>query len=91
MNIGQAIVNIRRKKHMRQKMLAEKMGISANALVVLEKGRAWPSAATIGRLSAALDVPQSFILLYAIDDYDIPDTKKDIFKSLLEPLKEYLI
>ena len=91
MNIGQAIVTIRKKKHMKQKMLAEKMGMSSNALVALEKGQAWPSAATIGRLSAALDVPQSFILLYAIDDNDIPDTQKDIFKSLLEPLKEYLI
>ena len=91
MNIGQAIVAIRKKKHMKQKRLAEKMGISANALVALEKGRAWPSATIIGRLSAALDVPQSFILLYAIDDDDIPKTKTVLFKSLLEPLKDYLI
>ena len=91
MNIGQAIVAIRKKKHMKQKRLAENMGMSTNALVALEKGRSWPSAAIIGRLSAALDVPQSFILLYAIDDNDIPDTKKTFFKSLLEPLKEYLI
>jgi transcriptional regulator with XRE-family HTH domain len=91
MNIGQAIVAIRKKKHIKQKMLAENMGMSTNALVALEKGRAWPSAATMSRLSAALDVPQSFILLYAIGDDDIPEAKKVFVKSLLEPLKDYLI
>ena len=91
MNIGQSIIAIRKKKHLKQKQLALKMDISVNALVTLEKGRAWPSAATMGKLSAALDVPQSFILLYAIDDDDIPKTKTVLFKSLLEPLKDYLL
>ncbi len=91
MNIGQAIVAIRKKKHIKQKMLEENMGMSTNALVALEKGRSWPSAATMDRLSAALDVPQSFILLYAIDDNDIPEAKRIMCKSLLEPLKDYLL
>ena len=67
MNIGQAIVTIRKARKMTQKELAERCGMSQNALVTLEKNRSHPSMETIKKLLAALDVPQSYILLYAIE------------------------
>ena len=91
MNIGQAIVTIRKARKMTQKELAERCGISQNALVELEKNRSRPAMATLKKLQAALDVPQSYIMLYAIEDCDIPEEKLMTAKQLLMPLREYLL
>ena len=91
MNIGQAIVTIRKARKMTQKELAERCGMSQNALVTLEKNRSHPTMETIKKLQAALDVPQSYILLYAIEDCDIPEDKLKTAKHLLTPLKDYLL
>lgn len=91
MNTGQAIITIRKARGMTQKELAKRCGISQNALVELEKNRSHPQMATLKKLQAALDVPQSYILLYAIEDSDIPEDKLKTAKHLLTPLREYLL
>jgi transcriptional regulator with XRE-family HTH domain len=91
MNIGQAIVTIRKARKMTQKQLAEKCGMSQNGLVALEKNRSRPPMETLKKLQKALDVPQSYIMLYAIEDIDIPEAKLETAKRLLLPLKEYLL
>lgn len=91
MNIGQAIVTIRKARKMTQKQLAERCGMSQNAIVSLEKSRSYPPMETIKKLQAALNVPQSFIMLYAIEDSDIPQEKLQTARLLLDPLREYLL
>jgi len=91
MNIGKAIIAIRKARKMTQKELADRCGLSRNALVSLEKNRSHPSMSTLKRLQAVLDVPQSYILLHSIEDVDIPKDKLTNAKLLLNPLKEYLI
>ena len=91
MNIGQAIVTIRKARKMTQKQLAERCGMSQNALVDLEKNRSRPAMATLKKLQEALGVPQSYIMLYSIEDCDIPEDKLKTAKQLLEPLREYLL
>ena len=76
---------------MTQKQLAERCGMSQNALVALEKNRSNPPMETLKKLQAALDVPQSYIMLYSIEDSDIPEEKLTTAKYLLEPLREYLL
>ena len=91
MDFGQAIVTIRKARKMTQKELAERCGMSQNALVDLEKSRSHPQIGTIKKLQAALNVPQSYFLLYAIEDSDIPEEKLKTAKHLLMPLKYYLL
>ena len=91
MNIGQAIVTIRKARGMTQKELAERCGMSQNALVSIEKNRSQPPMETMKRLQKALGVPQSYILLYSIEDCDIPEDKLRTAKYLLTPLREYLL
>ncbi len=91
MNIGQAIVTIRKARKMTQKQLAERCGMSQNAIVSLEKDRSHPPMETIKKLQAVLNVPQSFIMLYAIEDSDIPQEKLQTARLLLDPLREYLL
>lgn len=91
MNIGQAIVTIRKARKMTQKELAERCGMSQNALVAIEKDRSQPPMGTMKRLQEVLGVPQSYILLYSIEDCDIPEDKLKTAKHLLMPLREYLL
>ena len=87
MNIGQAIVAIRKKKGIKQKELAKMMGVSTNALLSLEKGKSWPTMATINKITESLSVPQSYLMLYSIEDGDVPKQ----YNQLLKPLQEYLL
>ena len=91
MDIGQAIVTIRKARKMTQKQLAERCGMSQNAIVSLEKSRSHPPMETIKKLQTALNVPQSFIMLYAIEDSDIPQDKLNNARLLLDPLRENLL
>lgn len=91
MNIGQAIVTIRKARKMTQKELADRCGMSQNAIVVLEKVRSYPPMETLKKLQSALGVPQSYIMLYAIEDGDIPTGKLQTARLLLDPLREYLL
>ena len=62
-----------------------------NALVDIEKNRSQPPMGTMKRLQEVLGVPQSYILLYSIEDSDIPEDKLKTAKHLLTPLKDYLL
>lgn len=91
MDMGQAIVTIRKARKMTQKELAERCGMSQNAIVALEKSQSYPPMETLKKLQAALDVPQSYILLYSIEECDIPQEKLQTARLLLNPLREYLL
>lgn len=91
MNIGKAIVALCKARGITRKELAERMGMSQNAITNLVKERSWPSALTMYKMTQALDVPQSYIMLYSIEDIDIPQEKRELFKLIIEPMKEYLM
>ena len=91
MNIGKAIVTIRKARKMTQKELAERCGMSQNAILSLEKSQSYPSMKTLKKIQTALDVPQSYLHLYAIEEQDIPTDKLQTAKLLLDPLREYLL
>lgn len=91
MNIGKAIVALCKARGITRKELAARMGISQNAMTNLVKDRSWPTAMTMYKLSQALDVPQSYILLYSIEETDIPNDKRDLFDLMVNPLRDYLM
>lgn len=91
MNIGKAIVTIRKARKMTQKELAGRCRMSQNAIVAIEKNRSQPPMETMKRLQEALGVPQSYILLYSIENCDIPEDKLKTARQLLRPLKDYLL
>lgn len=91
MNIGQAIKSLRQKSGMTQVQLADKCGMSKNALCSLETGKAYPPMATIKKLCQAFDIPQSFLLMASIEEQDIPEEKRVLYRALLVPLREELL
>lgn len=91
MNIGKAIVDLCKTKGITRKELAVRMGMSQNAVSSLVKGKTWPTEATMTKLTKAFDIPQSYILLYSIEESDIPEDKRDLYCLLVKPMKEYLM
>jgi transcriptional regulator with XRE-family HTH domain len=61
MYIGGQIKQIRKKKGLSQKQLAEQLGISTNAMCSIEKGYAWPSGITMEKMCRLLNVELKLI------------------------------
>ena len=91
MNIGQAIKILRQKNSLTQRQLAARCGMSVNALCSLEKGKAYPPMATVEKLCKAFDIPQSYMLMASIEEKDIPEEKRVLYRALLVPLREELL
>lgn len=88
MNLGETIKSLRIKKGIKQNLLAEKCGLSANALCSIEKNNAFPSKETIKAICDALDIPVAALLLASLTEEDIPEDKLPVFKVLQKPLLE---
>ena len=86
MELGNTIREIRTKKGITQKDLAERSGLSANALCNIEKGYTFPPKETIKAICDALEIPVSLLLFSCITEDDIPSGKKEVFYALREPI-----
>lgn len=91
MNIGNAIKEIRKRKGILQKDLAGKVGISVNALCLIENEKTFPSMANINKICEVLGVAQSVLMFFSISEEDIPEHKRELFHTLAEPLKDNIL
>ena len=91
MDIGKAIKELRRVKHITQKELASRCGITPNALCNIEKGNSFPSQSNIQKICEAMCIPSSYLLLFSITEEDVPEDKRIFFHQLCEPLKDGLV
>lgn len=87
MNIGSAIKSIRCKLGMLQSELAEKCEISQTALSQIETGKKRPNPRTLTKICNALDVPTSIIYIIAMEDIDVPVTKKAAYELVFPSIK----
>ena len=79
------------KQGMTQEQLAAKCGMSTNAISSLETGKAYPPKATVEKLCRAFGIPVSYMLMAAIEEQDIPEEKRVLYRALLEPLRNELL
>lgn len=91
MNIGQAIKELRFKKNMTQAALAERIGMSVNAISSWELGKTFPPNDSIKRLCVAFEVPQSYLLAASIEEEDVPEDKRVLYRAMLEPFRNELL
>ncbi len=91
MNIGQAIKLLRQKQNMTQRELAACIGMSVNAVSSWELGKSSPPKESVALICAAFHVPVSFLMLSAVEEKDIPENKRILYRALLEPLKNELL
>ena len=91
MEIGDSIRKLRMWRELTQKELAQRIGMSANALCAIELNRVFPSKETIVKVCRVLDVPVGYLLFFALTEEDIPQDKRELFRILREDLCDVLL
>jgi transcriptional regulator with XRE-family HTH domain len=81
MKIGNAIKLIRKQLDITQIELSEMTGISQTSLSKIEGGSK-PSEANLKKICDALEVPPSVLYMLAMEDTDVPASKKNKYKLL---------
>ena len=91
MDVGQAIKTLRIKQGMTQSQLADRIGMSTNAVCSMETGRTYPPKSTVEKLCQAFGIPQAFFQMAAIEEGDFPEAKHVLYGAMLEPLRNELL
>lgn len=91
MNIGQAIRQLRQEQDLTQVQLAERCGLSVNAVSALETGKTYPTKTTIEKLCHALGISQAVLQVSTLEESDFPEEKRVLYEAMLKPLKEQLM
>lgn len=91
MDLGQAIKTLRQNQGLSQAQLADRCGVTVNAVSSWETGKAWPPKGTAEKICEALGVPTSYLMLAAIEIEDIPEAKRVLYRAQLEPLRNELL
>lgn len=91
MDIGKAIKSLRNKQGMTQAELAERIGMSVNAVSAWELGKSFPPKYSIKRICDAFGIPTSFLMLSTVEENDLPEDKRVLYHAVLEPLRNELM
>jgi transcriptional regulator with XRE-family HTH domain len=87
MNIGAAIKSIRKKLSITQYELAEKCDLSQTSLSQIETGIKRPSQRTITKVCSVLDIPESIIYIVAMQESDVPASKRGVYELVYPSIK----
>ncbi len=87
MNIGSAIKSIRKKLAITQYELAEKCDLSQTSLSQIETGIKRPSQRTISKVCTVLDIPESIIYIVAMQESDVPASKRGVYELVYPSIK----
>lgn len=91
MDFGQAIRTLRKEHDMTQVQLAERCSVSRNAVSAWETGIGYPPKAAVERICRAFDIPVAYFILESIEEGDIPERNREVFLTLLSPLRNLLL
>lgn len=90
MKIGILIKKLRIEKRISQGELAKVCKLSQNSLSQIELGLKRPSSKNLTKICEVLEVPESLLYLYGLEENDIPERKKEIFNIMYPVLKEFI-
>jgi len=90
MNIGQAIKQIRTGKSLTQIQLSKITVISQTSLSQIEKGIKRPSQKNLTKICRALDVPETIVYFYGLEESDVPEKKKKVY-SVVYPVVQEMV
>ncbi|AZA77805.1 XRE family transcriptional regulator [Chryseobacterium joostei] len=90
MNIGQVIKDFRKQKGIKQGEFAELCKVSQTYLSLIENNQKEPNLSLLKTIAEQLEIPLPILFFLSLDENDVPEQKKDIFK-ILEPSLKGLI
>ncbi len=87
MNIGSAIKAIRKQAGITQVELSAQTGLTQASLSQIESGLKRPSDRNFKKICKALDVPESIVYILAMEESEVPASKKKIYQMLFPSIK----
>lgn len=90
MNYGKALKIARAIKGLQQRELAERSGLTASHLSLIEAGKRKPSVGALHKLSEALEMPTHLLTLLAAESEDLTLVGPEELRSLGESLARLL-
>ncbi|MFN0033394.1 MAG: helix-turn-helix domain-containing protein [Flavobacteriales bacterium] len=87
MNIGLAIKKIRTEKGISQGDFAKACEVSQTAISQIENSVRRPNKSTLEKICKGLEVPETILYLYALEESDIPEGKKQVYELLYPSIK----
>lgn len=90
MRLGNTIAEIRRRRGIKQKSLAQMCDVSPAYLSQIENDHREPALSVLQSISKHLSVPLPFLFFLATDETDVPPSKREAY-SLLAPSVQSLI
>lgn len=90
MNLGEAIKKQRKAMGLTQSDLATRCGITPSYLSMIEKNKKEPNLATLKRMSEHLQVPLPVLFFRALDESDVPDSKKETYGVINKSLNNLI-
>lgn len=95
MDLGSAIKNARKQKHIKQNAFAELCDISPTYLSQIENNLKEPTLATLEVIAKKLEMPLPILFFMALDQKDISPEKQSAYKLLVPSVqsmvKEFFI
>jgi transcriptional regulator with XRE-family HTH domain len=87
MEIGVTIKTIRKQANMTQEELSAVTGLSQTSVSQIESGHKRPSKTSLKKICDALDVPEAVVYILALEDSDVPASRKKMFNKLYPDIK----
>jgi transcriptional regulator with XRE-family HTH domain len=87
MNLGQATKLMRTASGLRQKEIADQLGVTANYISLIENGKREPSVAFLRHLAKALGVPVGLFFLWEETESKSSKTGVDQLRDILTQLE----
>lgn len=91
MNIGHAIKTLRDHQLMTKESLSSRTGLSIEAIDILEANEMQPSPETLNLICKALEIPNAFLLMFALEESDVVEEKRPAFNSIGKPIKDLIL
>lgn len=91
MNLGKAIIYFREAEGLSQGDLARCIGISRTSMCQIEKNIKRPSLKHMEKICKKLKAPEGIIYVFALEQSDIPKSKRIIFNELMPSIQKMLL
>ncbi|MBC8233970.1 helix-turn-helix transcriptional regulator [bacterium] len=87
--LGKTIKSLRIETGLKQKELAEKIGISPNYLSLIENDKREPSISLIEKIAEVLNIPASYIMWHALErPKNLPQEQINFYDTMKDLLSE---
>jgi transcriptional regulator with XRE-family HTH domain len=91
MNYGKALRIARAITGLQQRELAQRAGLNASHVSLIEKGSRNPSVGAIAKLCDAMEIPESLFTMLAAEPQDLRGIKAEEFEGIGQYLARFLV